>query len=132
VAHYWDNCLWGTRNVLVSGNSLHMQADKVAGCTTANLCGYVTAFAFNAGVPPLMHYFHDYPELIARASGGLGNIWRANRYAWSGGGPGGWQFQAGHQGNAVDRRQWQSAPYGQDAGSGFVRYRQVHRRLRGR
>ena len=66
-----------------------------------------------------MQFFDAYSNLIARASDGLGNVWSGNTYRWSGGGPGGWQFQAGLQGNQVTRAQWQASPYGQDAGSSF-------------
>ena len=83
------------------------------------MCGYMMMVAFNAGVPALMHYWDSYPQYIAQASGGLGNAWLRNTYQWSGGGPGAWQFQAGPQGRRVTQRQWQGAPYGQDAGSAF-------------
>ena len=116
---YWDNCIWGSRNVTVTGNTFTMSADRVTGCTVENLCGYMQAIAFNAGVPELVRYFQAYPDLVAAADGGLGNVWKGNVYLWTGGGPGGWQFQAGPQGNVVSRDQWQADPYGQDAGSLF-------------
>ncbi len=117
AADYWDNCLWGSRNVTVSGNSFSLNAAKVTGCTTENLCGYMAAVAFNAGVPQLMQYWDAYTRYIANASGGLGNVWSGNSYSWSGGGPGGWQFRAGPQSTAVTAAQWKAAPYHQDAGS---------------
>ena len=95
AARYWDNCIWGSRNITVTGNTFSMNAASVNGCTTANLCGDMTAIAFNAGVPKLMQFFDAYSNLIARASDGLGNVWSGNTYRWTGGGPGGWQFQAG-------------------------------------
>ena len=119
AAHYWDNCIWGSRNITVTGNTFSMNAASVNGCTTANLCGYMMAIAFNAGVPKLVQFFDAYSNLIARASHGLGNVWSGNTYRWSGGGPGGWQFQAGLQGNQVTQAQWRAAPLGQDAGSSF-------------
>ena len=120
AADYWDNCIWGSRNVTVSGNRFTLDAGAVTGCATArNMCGYMAMVAFNAGVPALMRYWDSYPQYIAQASGGLGNAWLRNTYQWSGGGPGGWQFQAGPQGGRVTQRQWQAAPYGQDAGSAF-------------
>jgi len=119
-ANYWDNCIWGSRNVTVSGNSFSIDANTVTGCdTTNNLCGYMDAVAFNAGVPTLMRFWDSYATYIARASGGLGNVWSGNKYIWSGGGPGGWRFQAGIQGNQVTQAQWQASPYGQDAESSF-------------
>jgi Right handed beta helix region len=119
-ADYWDNCIWGSRNVTVSGNRFSIDAEAVAGCDTVrNLCGYMSAVAFNAGVPALMKYWDMYVSLIAASSGGLGNVWSDNIYQWSGGGPGGWQFQAGTQGNQVTRAQWQGSRNGQDAGSSF-------------
>jgi parallel beta-helix repeat protein len=117
AARYWDNCIWGSRNVTVSGNAFVMNAGRVQGCTTGNMCGYMTAVAFNAGVPPLMQFFDAYSRYLPRASGGLGNAWSDNAYRWSGGGPGAWQFQAGSQGSGVTWQQWQAAPLGQDAGS---------------
>ena len=49
-APYWDNCIWGSRNVKVSGNVFSMSASTVTGCTTANKCGYQYLSAFNAGI----------------------------------------------------------------------------------
>ena len=118
-ADYWDNCLWGSRNVTVSGNTFVMHADRVTECTEVNMCGFMRTAAFNAGVPKLVQYFHAYPDLIAKASGGLGNVWSNNSYTWLGGGPGQWQFQAGLQGDVVSRAVWQSEPYRQDEGSTF-------------
>ena len=54
------------------------------------------AIAFDPGVPPLVRYFFPYTTYIARAKGGLGNVWSGNSYAWSG--AGGWQFEAGDSG----------------------------------
>ena len=31
-ADYWDNCIWGSRNVTVSGNTLSINASRVTGC----------------------------------------------------------------------------------------------------
>ena len=118
-ADYWDNCIWGSKNVTISGNVFSMNADTVAGCTVQNKCGYMAAMAFNAGVPRLMRFFDSYWTYIARASSGLDNIWSGNIYQWSGGGPGQWQFEAGKQGNRVTRSQWQAMSYGQDAASTF-------------
>jgi hypothetical protein len=119
-AYYWDNCIWGARNITISGNSFSMHASAVTGCAeTQNLCGYMTAVAFNAGVPPLMRFWGSYPGHIAAASGGLGNVWSDNAYQWSGEAPGGWQFQAGMQGDQITQAQWQAPPYRQDSGSSF-------------
>jgi hypothetical protein len=119
-ANYWDNCLWGSRNVTVKDNVFSTDASTVLGCKTAkNLCGYMENAAFNPGEPRLLQFWDSYPNYIAKASGGLGNVWSHNMYKWSGGGPGGWQFWASLQGNKVTRSQWQASPYGQDAGSIF-------------
>ena len=118
-ADYWDNCLWASKNVTVSGNTFSTDADTVTGCTTSNMCGYMMAVAFNAGVPALMQYWDSYKDHIADASGGVGNVWSGNTYTWTGGGPGSWQFQAGAQGNTVTWTQWRASPYGQDANSNF-------------
>jgi hypothetical protein len=116
---YWDNCIWGSRNVTVSGNTFALDARAVTGCTVSAMCGVMAAISFNAGVPPLMQFFDSYQKYIANASSGLGNVWSGNVYTWTGGGPGGWRFQAGAQGTAVNRTQWQASPYDQDVGSSF-------------
>jgi hypothetical protein len=117
-ARYWDNCLWGSRDVKVKGNLSSINAAAVTGCgTPANLCGYNENAAFNAGVPALMQFFDAYPKYTALASGGLGNVWSHNTYEWAG--HGGWNFMAGTQGHTVSPAQWQHVPYNQDAGSVF-------------
>lgn len=118
AALYWDNCIWGSRDVTVSNNTLSMDVNAVTGCTNAiNQCGYNRAIAFNAGVPTLVQYWHSYSTLTPKAIGGIGNVWSNNTYTWTG--TGGWLFQAGLQGNTVSRAAWQASPYGQDAGSTF-------------
>jgi parallel beta-helix repeat protein len=117
-AYYWDNCVWGSRNVTVSGNIFSINATTVANCTAVNDCAFQQAIAFNAGVPKLMQFFDDFTNVIAKAVNGLGNVWSDNTYYWSGGGPGQWQFEAGSQGNQVSLSDWRSI-YGQDAGSTF-------------
>jgi parallel beta-helix repeat protein len=113
-ADYWDNCIWGSRNISVTGNTFSDDANDITGCTvTANLCGFMDAMAFNAGVPVLMGYWDNYVNQIANATGGLGNIWNSNTYT------GTWQFEAGAQGNQVTQNQWQSSPFNQDSGSSF-------------
>jgi hypothetical protein len=117
-AFYWDNCIWGSRNVTVKGNSFAVDATKVLGCkSTQNMCGFMENAAFVAGEPTLMRFWDSYPDYIARATMGLGNVWSGNTYSWSG--PGNWQFWAAAQGTVVTRNQWQAAPYGQDKGSTF-------------
>ena len=120
AAYYWDNCMLGSRNVIVSENKFSMDARTVTGCTVNNECGYQQAIAFNAGVPTLMQFFDSYSKLIAHTSGGLGNVWSDNTYSWSGGGPGQWQFEAGLQGPNVSLAQWLAPPYSQDTGSHFT------------
>jgi hypothetical protein len=117
-ARYWDNCVWGSRNVTVTGNLFSINASAVTGCEVArNECGYMMAAAFNAGVPKLMQFFYAYQRYIAGATGGFGNVWSDNTYQWSG--SGGWQFEAGAQGNVISPGRWRGAPYHQDAGSTF-------------
>jgi hypothetical protein len=119
-AEYWSNCKWGAQNVTVSGNVFSINANAVQGCQDAkNLCGYMENAAFNAGVPRLFQFWDSYPDYIARASGGLGNVWSDNRYLWSGKGSPGWQFWAGKQTDQVTLHEWLAAPYGQDRGSTF-------------
>jgi parallel beta-helix repeat protein len=117
--NYWDNCIWGARNITISGNTFSTDAHTVSGCTVVNMCGFNMDIAFNAGVPQLMQVFDQYSSLTQLASGGLGNVYSGNSYCWQGGGPGGWSFEAGLQGNQVTRAQWQGQPDGQDAASTF-------------
>jgi hypothetical protein len=116
---YWDNCIWGSRNVKVTGNTFSMNSGTVTGCTTAaNKCGVQYLSAFNAGVPSLMQYFDSYQTYITLASGGLGDVFSGNAYTWTG--TGAWQFTSGTYGNngaTLTWAQWQGAPNGQDAGS---------------
>jgi hypothetical protein len=119
LAAYRDNCLWGSRNITISGNTFSMNASQVRGCTAAAACGYMMAIAFDPGIPKLMQYWGNYYTQIADASGRLGNVWSNNIYTWAGGGPGHWQFEAGGQGTYVTQAQWLAPPYGQDKGSGF-------------
>ena len=117
---YWDNCIWGGRGVTVSGNIQSLNASTVTGCTTTNMCGFSRAIAFLAGVPTLMQYFQSYQNVVAKASGGIGNVYSNNTYTWSGGGPGAFSFVAGSQNSGtLTQAQWQASPYGQDAGSTF-------------
>lgn len=116
---YWDNCIWGSQNVTVKDNAFKMDTASVRGCgTPANLCGYMENAAFNPGIPKLMQFFFSYETYIAKASGGLANVWSNNTYEWTGNAVG-WQFVAGAQGNVVSRDAWQREPYMQDAGSVF-------------
>lgn len=117
-ANYWDHCIWGTRNVTVSGNQFSMNSGTVTGCTTsANLCGYTQLVAFNAGVPLFQQFWFPYTSDIMLASGGLGNVFSSNDYGWTG--TGAWLFNAGTGTlNTVPRTTWQNT-YGQDSGSTF-------------
>ena len=117
-ADYWDHCIWGSRNVVVRDNMFSLDASAVTGCTTANMCGYQQLVAFNGGVPALMQYWFSYTSYIARASGGLGNVFSDNAYTWSGGGPGRWRFTGGNFGTNLSQSAWTSAD-GQDSGSSF-------------
>ena len=118
AADYWDNCIWGSRNVTVTGDSFSLNSGTVTGCTTTvNLCGFTQLKEFNAGVPVLQEFWFSYATHIAEASGGLGDVFSGNAYTWTG--TGGWQFYAGQQGGAaVSWATWQGT-YGQDAGSTF-------------
>ncbi len=119
-ANYWDNCIWGSHNVTVSGNTFSLDASAVTGCNTTNMCGYMTNEAFDAGVPQLVTYWQNYTGIVAKVTGGLNNVWSNNTYTWNGSGPpSAWQFWAGDQGNHVTQAAWQASPYGQDAGSTF-------------
>ena len=98
LANYWDNCIWGSRNVTVKGNVFSIDASTVRGCDPAkNLCGYMENAVFNAGVARLLQFWDSYQDYIAKTSGGLGDVWSYNTYRWSGGGSGGWQFWAAYK-----------------------------------
>lgn len=116
---YWDNCIWGSRNVRVTGNLFELDAAAVRGCEVpVNRCGYMQTVAFNAGVPELMKFFNQYQRYVAMSRGGLGNSWSDNTYEW-GGNRRGWRFQAGPQFHDVTRQQWRASPYRQDKCSVF-------------
>jgi hypothetical protein len=119
AADYWDNCIWGSRNVLVAGNTFTMASDVVAGCTAQNMCGDMQMVAFAPGTDPWWDvwgpYFKDH---IAVATSPLNNVWSDNTYTWYGsGGSGSWQFEAGDQGVRLSEATWTSNAYKQDAGS---------------
>lgn len=121
-APYWDNCNWGSRNVIVAGNKLSMDAAAVTGCTTlANLCGFQYDASFNPGIPTLLTFWSSMQSLMTLASGGLGNVFSGNAYTWTGGGSGAWIFTKGNAGNGAGNTftwsQWQGSPNNQDAGS---------------
>ena len=119
-ADYWDNCLWASRNVTVEGNTFSINAAAVTGCEVPrNLCGVMYEAAFDPGIPHLMRFWSSYETYIARANGGLGNVWSKNTYEWPSDPALGWRFWAGQQGVQVSRARWQAAPYAQDAGSAF-------------
>jgi len=121
AALYWDNCNWGSRNITVSGNTFTTQQNTITGCAVpANQCNFQLAIAFLPGTTILMRYWQSYAlsGYVAKASGGIGNVWSGNTYIQIG--PGGWQFQAGNQGNTVTTATWQGGTYGQDAGSTYT------------
>lgn len=119
-ADYWDNCLWASRNVIVKGNTFSINAAAVTGCEVPrNLCGVSYEAAFDPGIPQLMRFWSSYETYIAKAKGGLGDVWSKNVYEWPTDTALGWRFWAGQQGVQVSRARWQGAPYDQDAGSVF-------------
>jgi parallel beta-helix repeat protein len=119
AAFYWDNCIWGTHDVTVSGNTFSMDAGAVTGCTVAAACGYNQNEAFNAGVPLFMQFFDAYDPLTIRAAAGIGNVFSGNTYIWRGGGPGAWSFNGPTFGSQISQAGWLAAPQSQDAGSTF-------------
>ena len=117
---YWDNCLFGSKNVTVKNNVFSTDASAVANCTDgAALCGFNSLVAWQPGTWYAEGVFGNWYQYVAKASGGLGNVFAGNTYTWTGGGAGAWQFWAGDQGNTVGQSAWQASPYGQDAGSTF-------------
>ena len=127
-ADYFDNCIWGSRNVLVSGNVMSLDSNVVPGCTTGSGCGINETIAFADGLPSGTTWwgFYDsyFPGHTAIASSPLNNVWKDNKYVFTGTGgdaegncsAGQWCFVAGDQGNTVTHATWTST-YGQDSGS---------------
>ncbi len=110
AADYWDNCIWASRNVQVSGNSLSLDSNLVycpqdgnaSYALDGNLgCGVNGLFSGGGGINLLWDIYNPFmPNNIAKASGGMGNVWTANTYSFTGnGGYGGWVFIAGSQGS---------------------------------
>lgn len=119
-AYYWDNCVWGSRNITVTGNTFSIDAASVKGCKVlSNLCGVSYDAAFDPGIPQLMHFWFSYETYIAEAKKGLGIVWSDNTYEWPSDTSQGWRFWAGQQGREVTRTQWQAGPNYQDSGSTF-------------
>ena len=115
-ANYWQNCIMGSQNVTVSGNTFSMNTSTIGStCTSANQCGFMGAIANAPSIRDFYEFYNSYfPDNIALASSPLNNVWSDNSYCFEGGGGfGGWQFQAGSQGNNVSQSAWQST-YGQE------------------
>lgn len=117
AAPYWDHCLWGSRNITVSGNYFSINAAQVSRCTNANGCGWMQQTVFNPGVATLDRLWFGMINDIKSATGGLNIVWSGNAYHWEG--TGGWSFHSGLQGTADDitRAAWLSE--GQDSSSTF-------------
>jgi parallel beta-helix repeat protein len=115
-AAYWDHCLWGSRNVTISGNYFSVGASTVTNCTQGNGCGFMQITGFNAGIAAINSIWTTMPTLMQTQASGLNITWSGNAYHWQG--TGGWSFHAGFQG-APDLTQAQWLTAGQDAGSTF-------------
>jgi hypothetical protein len=121
-AAYWQNCIWGTQNFTISGNTFSTASASVTGCTSGALCGVMAAISYTPDIPSywLNIYASYFVTNIAEAGSALGNVWSNNAYTWSGtGGSSAWQFEAGPQGSSgnVTHAVWQGTTYAQDAGS---------------
>jgi hypothetical protein len=118
---YWNNCVWGTFNVTVSGNDFNMASNSVTGCTAATLCGVMGGTGYNAGLPSYWVIYGAYfITNITIATSPLDNVWSHNCYAWTGSASNGaWAFETGAQGSEASQATWQGATYNQDAGSTF-------------
>ena len=122
AADYWDNCLWGTRNVTVSGNTFSMASASVTGCTAAAYCGNIEII--NSGAGSLANIFDIYDgnggyfeNNAPNAQSPLNNVFSNNTYTWTGSaGPGAWQFCDGGSGTYVSHNTWINT-YHQDNGS---------------
>ena len=60
AAYYWDNCIWGARNVRVTANTFIMQADQCGRLHHHQPLRVYGNVAFLAGVPKLVRYFDQY------------------------------------------------------------------------
>ncbi|MGO9198599.1 MAG: right-handed parallel beta-helix repeat-containing protein [Acidimicrobiales bacterium] len=125
AAHYWDNCLYATRNVAVSGNHFNMASDRVTGCTAANLCGVIGVNDAGTGFPAAQFDIYNgsstyFTTNAPLSTSPLGVVFTDNTYTWTGtGGSSTWQFEAGNQGTGADvtHARWTGSPCYQDAGS---------------
>ena len=117
AAEYWDHCLWGSRNITISGNLFSINASQISRCTNANGCGWMQQTVFNPGVVNLDRPWFSMVSRIESAAGGLGIVWSDNRYLWQG--VGGWSFHIGIQGTAADISQATWLSEGQDSDSTF-------------
>ena len=122
AADYWDNCLWGTRNVTVSGNTFSMASASVTGCTAAAYCGNIEIINSGAGFPANIFDIYDgnggyFENNAPNAQSPLNNVFSNNTYTWTGSaGPGAWQFVTVGSGNYVSHNTWINT-YHQDNGS---------------
>ena len=108
---YLDDCRWKTQNVLVEDNVFLLDPGTVPGCRASQGCGFNGVFS-NYGTYPDWSPYQG--TLIAqRIAFEQNNSWRNNTYR----GP--WAFIAPSQGDVLTSAAWQSAPFGQDAGSSF-------------
>jgi len=107
--YYWD-CRWRSQNVKVHDNTFSMAMDMFPGCNET-YCARNSVFSNLGTVPDWSPYQGDVIEQAITFS--QGNVFSGNTYI----GP--WTFRALDGGSLIDQRQWQSAPYRQDAGSSF-------------
>ncbi|WP_329286015.1 right-handed parallel beta-helix repeat-containing protein [Streptomyces sp. NBC_00691] len=108
VAPLYGDCRWKTQRVDIRGNRFVLDP-SVVGCAAE--CARMAVFANDGTSPDWSPYKGGrVAEAITHRQQ---NRWHGNLYQ----GP--WNFVAGDRSRALDSRQWQGAPYGQDAGSSF-------------
>jgi hypothetical protein len=109
---YYSDCRWKTQNVSVSRNIFDFTPSAVgSSCTAANLCGFQGLFSEYGTYPSWSPY--KATVVGKHIAFDQNNHFSSNSYS----GP--WVFMAAQQGNKINRKQWQAAPYSQDDNSTF-------------
>jgi hypothetical protein len=95
------NNRWKTQNVVVRGNTFHVDTSSSCAAPPASYCAVNAMFSNNSAIDQSIAF-------------GQNNQFQANTYQ------GAWRFLAPDQGSSLlSPASWQGAPYNQDAGSTF-------------
>ena len=105
---YYSDCRWKSQNVQVSNNDFRFNPANVGNCNTA-YCGHMALLSNYGTSPSWSPYMGTVIQQAITFS--QNNHWSNNTYS----GP--WQFMPYDTSRLMGLSQWQTAPYGQDAGS---------------